>query len=320
MKRRFLLTALLALMSAAGVYAQHVNFLIHWEPQAQFAGYYVAMEKGFYKEAGLDVDLKHWNPNASYSSLDMLSSGQADIGTNLLMQGLIETMSNHLDVADVLQTSQKSGLLLVSHYDLTKVDLKKLSGKRVGRWKAGFGQEADMFVKKYGVNVEWIYFNTGINIFVSKAIDATLCYSYSEYLDLLLAVGEIPQSHIARFADHGYNFPEDAIFANKTYLKTNKAAVDKFVAASKKGWNYAARHPEEALDIVMKYIQDNNYHKNRVQQKMMLEEVLRLQINPDTSKRDFAPLKASVFNKLISELNGIGAVNGTLKYEEFVIR
>lgn len=316
--KKSILAVLIALSSALGCFAQKVNFLIHWEPQAQFAGYYVAMEKGFYKELGLDVNLRQWNTNSTYSPFDMLSSGQVDLATNLLMQGLIETINNKLDVAEVLQLSQNSALMLVSRHDLTHVDLKKVNGKRVGRWKSGFGQEADMFVKKHGLEVEWVYFNSGINLFVSKAIDATLCYSYSEYLDLLLAMGEIPKTHVARFADHGYNFPEDALFANKSFLLTKKPLVDKFIAATKKGWAYAAQHPDEALDCVMKYIEENNYHKNRVQQKMMLDETLRLQVNPETSKRDFAPLKASVFNKMTGELKSIGAICETIKYEDFV--
>lgn len=314
-------TIIILLAFFAGItsgFAQKVNFLINWEPQAQFAGYYVAMEKGFYKEAGLKVNLSHWNPNSSVSPLDMLSSGQADLATIMLLQGMIETVNNKLDIADVLQVSQRSSLLLVSHEDLTKIDLRKVKGKRVGRWKSGFGQEADMFVKKYGVDVEWVYFNSGINLFVSRAVDATLCYSFSEYLDLKMAMGDIPNSRVARFSDHGYDFPEDAVFANKTFLKTNREVVDKFVAASKKGWIYASKHPEEALDIVMKYIKDNNYHKNRAHQKLMLEEILKLQINPDTSKRDFAPLRASVFNKMLNELRNNGMVSGTVKYEEFV--
>lgn len=316
--RRVLLIALAMIAAVPSALSQRINFLLNWEPQAQFAGYYVAMEKGFYREAGLDVNLNHWSPNASGSPLDALSTGQADIATSMLLQGFIETVNNGLDIANVLLVSQRGALRFVSHHDLTKVDLKRVSGIRVGRWKSGFGQEADMFVSKYGIDVEWVYFNSGVNLFVSRAIDATLCYSFSEFIDLELAMGDIPPNNILNFADIGYDFPQDAVFANKTFLNTNRSVVDKFLQASRKGWAYAASHTEETLDIVMKFIRENNYHKNRVHQKMMLEETLNLQVNPETGKRDFAPLRASVFNRMKNGSASIGLIEGTVKYEGFV--
>lgn len=316
--KKTVLFAFALLASISSGFSQKVNFLVNWEPQAQFAGYYVAIEKGFYDEEGLEVNLKHWSPNETGSPLDNLSMGEADICTSMLLQGFIETVNNNLDIANVSLSSQRSALVLVSHHNLTKINLKKVTGSRVGRWKSGFGQEADMLARKYGINWEWVYFNSGVNLFISKAIDATLCYSFSEFIDLKMAMGDIPENNVVRFANIGYDFPQDALFANKTFLAANRSVVDKFLQASRKGWAYAESHKEEALDIVMKYILANNYHKNRVQQKLMLEEVLRLQINPETGKRDFAPLKASTFNKMKNESSSIGLISGTIKYEDFV--
>lgn len=316
--KKTVLFAFALLMSISSGFSQKVNFLVNWEPQAQFAGYYVALDKGFYAEAGLEVDMKHWSPNAAGSPLDALSTGMADIATSMLLQGFIETVNNNLDIANIFLSSQRSAMILVSHSDLTNVDLKKVTGSRVGRWKSGFGQEADMLVKKYGINWEWVYFNSGVNLFISKAIDATLCYSFSEFIDLKMAMGDIPENNVVRFANIGYDFPQDALFANRTFLETKRSVVDKFLQASRKGWIYAASHEEETLDIVMKYIKANNYHKNRIQQKLMLEEILKLQINPETGKRDFAPLKASTFNKMKNESSSIGLISGTIKYEDFV--
>lgn len=295
-----------------------INFLIHWNPQSQFAGYYMAIEKGYYKEAGLDVNLQHLSTNSSYSALDLTGRGQADLCTGLLTQSLIDRESYGIDIYNVLQTSQNSGLMYVSHNDLTKKSVNDFNNVKIGRWKAGFGEAADMYCKDNNISPQWIYFNSGIDLFVSKAIDATLCYSYSEYLSLLLAVGEIPENCQMRLSDAGYNFPDDAVFANGAFYRKNKNEVDRFIYATKKGWEYARKHPQEAVQVVMKYAAEDNYSTNVAMQTLMLEEVLRLQVNTNSGVADFAPVSRADFNKLVNKLIEIGKITNPVNYGDFI--
>ena len=111
--------------------AQQITFSPQWTPQSQFAGYYAALEKGFYAEEGLDVSIVH--PTASYSSMSMLADGTADIITSELIQAMM-TADDDIKYVNLLQTTQHSTLVLISRAG----DVKKLSdlaGSRIGTWK-----------------------------------------------------------------------------------------------------------------------------------------------------------------------------------------
>lgn len=311
-----ILTFLLLLSSCALSAQEKVTFMPQWTPQAQFAGYYVALEKGFYKELGLDVTIQHISTTTSKSSLENVLDGTVDICTGQLIQGIMRKNKGE-DLINVLQTSQNCSLMCISNEPLKSVS--DISGKRIGRWKSAFGETADMFCQEYGIsNVEWIYFSRGINLFVSKAIDATLCYSYSEYIDILFARGEIPEDNVIEFGKLGFNFPEDAIMTTNSYYESHRDAVEKFKQASIEGWNYARDHKDEALEIVMEYMKKNNIATNRYHQKLMLDEVLRLQVNQESGAADFSHLSESLFSDLNDEMISTGFISDRVNYNDFI--
>ena len=90
-----------------------------------------------------------------------------------------------------------------------------------------------------------------------------------------------------RFCDHGYNVQEDGVYMKRDYYEKHREQAHKFAQASRKGWEWAAQHPEEALDIVMQYVDRENIATNRVMQRLMLKEVLRLQVDRESKKREF---------------------------------
>lgn len=310
-------TAALLLLAAAYAQAQEkVTFMPQWTAQAQFAGYYVAQEKGFYADAGLKVTIQHVSTSTSKSSLEHVLDGSVDICTGQLIQGMIYRDKGK-DLINVLQTSQNCSLMCVFNKPFS--DINDMDGMRIARWKAGFGETADLFCQEYGFkNIEWIYFASGINLFVSKAVDATLCYSYSEYLDLLFARGEIPAGNVLEFGKFGFNVPEDAIMTTERYYNEHKEAVDKFKEASIRGWNYAREHPEEAIDIVMDYARSNNITTNRIHQKLMLEKVLEQQVNHDSGTADFQHMSKEMFQNLNEEMAGIGFISNYVNYSDFL--
>ena len=160
-------------------------------------------------------------------------------------------------------------------------------GAKVGIWSVGFGQLAICMSIKDHLNYEWIRFAQNVNLFISGALDATLAMSYNEYYQLVQAGMEMTDKNVYRFCDHGYNVQEDGVYMNRDYYEKHKDQARRFAEASKKGWEWAAAHPEEALDIVMQYVDRDHIATNRVMQRLMLKEVLRLQVDRESKKREF---------------------------------
>lgn len=309
------ITAILLFAAALAQAQEKVTFMPQWTAQTQFAGYYVAFVKGYYADAGLDVTIQHVTSSSSKSAIEHVLDGTVDICTGQLIQGIIYRDRGH-DLVNVLQTSQNCSLMCVSNKPFNSIN--DMNGMRIARWKSGYGETADLFCKEYGFDIEWIYFANGINLFVSKAIDATLCYSYSEYIDILFAQGRIPPENVLEFGKLGFNYPEDAIMTTGSYYTRHKDTVDKFKQASIRGWNYAREHPEETVDIVMEFVRQNNIKTNRLHQKLMLEEVLKNQINAGTGRMDFRHMSKEMFQNLNDEMVGIGFISKNVNYSDFL--
>jgi NitT/TauT family transport system substrate-binding protein len=126
-------------------------------------------------------------------------------------------------------------------------------------------------------------------------VDATLAMSYNEYLQIKVSGHE--NKPVVRISDTEYDFPEDGVYVTTDFYRKNKDKVNAFVEASKRGWKYAHEHPEEALDIVMKWIEKEQVHTNRLHQQWMLEEILRLQCKKGQEKPTFE-LDAQTVDKL----------------------
>lgn len=257
---------------------QKVRVTPHWMPQCQFAGIYMAKEKGFYEEVGLDVEIIH--PSAGVSSIDMLRNGQTDIITSQFMEALIGCDSG-VNLVNILQTSEHNSLYILCREPLGSV--KDLNHKKIGRWSAGFMELAMAFISGYGLEVEWVPFLNNIALYISGAIDATLCMGYNEFFQLKMSGTPITDKQIIKFRDLGYDVPEDGFYTLRSYCTSHSDVVAHFVEATRKGWLWVhdSSHWEETVDYVMKLVQENNLPTNRVNQQFMLEEILRLQQNND---------------------------------------
>ena len=262
-------------------HAQRIVFTPQWTAQSQFAGYYVAQEKGFYKDAGVEVDFQH--PSVSYSALYRLMEGSSDIITQQLTQAMI-AIDQGIPMAHVLQTSQQNGLVVVGRSDSIQ-SLKDLRKKKVGVWKAGFGELAYIMDKELDLRIKWIPFLEGTHLFVSGVIDATLGMSYNEYLKIKLS-GYEDKTPI-RLTGTDYDFPEDGLYVSLDFYNRYPEKVKAFVEASRRGWEWAHEHPDETLDIVMQWTEKEEVHTNRIFQRWMLEEILRLQCEKGENKPSF---------------------------------
>ena len=256
-------------------------FTPQWTAQAQFAGYYVAEVKGFYREAGIKVQIVH--PSATQPAMSRLRENRCQATTLQLCQAL-EIVGDGMPLVNILQTSMNNAMVIVAAKD---EDPLKHKGARVGIWSVGFGQLAICMSIMDHLNYEFIRFAQNVNLFVSGALDATLAMSYNEYYQLIQAGIKVTDKNVYRFCDHGYNVQEDGVYMRRDYYEKHREQAQKFAQASRKGWEWAAQHPEETLDIVMQYVDRENIATNRIMQRLMLKEVLRLQIDRESKKREF---------------------------------
>lgn len=256
-------------------------FTPQWTAQAQFAGYYVAEFKGFYKEAGVDVRIEH--PSATQSAINLLRRNKCQATTLQLCQAM-EIVDSGIPLVNILQTSMNNAMVIVSARGR---DPLKHKGAKVGIWNVDFGQLAVCMSIKDNLDYEWVRFAQNMNLFIAGALDATLAMSYNEYWQLVQAGMEINEENVYRFCDHGYNVQEDGVYVTREFYKKHPEQARSFAEASRRGWEWAAEHPEETLDIVMDYVDRENIATNRTMQSLMLQEVLRLQTDRESGRREF---------------------------------
>lgn len=288
-----------------------IVFTPQWTAQAQFAGYYVAEAKGFYREAGVKVKIEH--PSATQPAMSRLRNNLCQATTLQLCQAM-EIVDGGIPLVNILQTSMNNAMVIVSARNKDPLTQK---GAKVGIWSVDFGQLAICMSIKDHLDYNWIRFAQNVNLFVSGALDATLAMSYNEYYQLVQAGIRMTDTNVYRFCDHGYNVQEDGVYMTRAYYDKHKDQALRFAQASKKGWKWAAEHPQEALDIVMDYVNKNHIATNRVMQRLMLEDVLRLQVDRESKKREFRlrPDMVRLANQLML---GNQMLSREVTYEELI--
>lgn len=299
-----LLFMVLLLLTGLVVNAQHeIVFTPQWTAQAQFAGFYVAEANGYYREAGLNVRIQH--PSASSSCINRLKEGKSQIIT-LQLQSALNFINDGVPLINVMQMLQNNSQMIVSHNPLNNI--QDLKGKKVGCWKAGFSELAYIMDRQFNIGIDWIPFISHVNLYISHAIDATIAQSYNEFFQLKLAGQQFKDNQLIYLADIGLNVPEDGIYVTADYYRKHKTDVDKFTAASKKGWEWAVQHPQEALDIVMEACKKYNVNTNRPAQRWMLQQITQLLVDRKSGKRTYqlTPQSVELVNRLMYD-------NGFLK-------
>ena len=303
--------AMVATSQTAKAQYETMVFTPQWTAQAQFAGYYVAEAKGFYREAGVKVRIEH--PLSTQPAMTRLRNNECQATTLQLCQAL-EIVDGGIPLVNILQTSMNNAMVIVSARDKDPLTQK---GGRVGIWSVGFGQLAICMSIKDHLDYQWVRFAQNVNLFVAGALDATLAMSYNEYYQLVQAGVKMTDKNVYRFCDHGYNVQEDGVYMTRDYYAKHKDQARRFAQASRKGWEWAAQHPDETLDIVMQYVDKNHIATNRVMQKLMLEDVLRLQVDRESKKREFRlrPDMVRQASRLMVENQMLGR---EVTYEELV--
>lgn len=293
--------------------AQPIILTPKWTAQAQFTGYYVAEKMGFYKEEGLDVQVRH--PSISESSFSYLKSGRSQAVVMNLSYALTEWAAG-AKVVNVMQTSQENSLMLISHSPLKNIS--SLQNRKIAVWNHLSQELLEKLTNHYKLQVEWIRFNSGVNLFLSGAVDICLVGSYNELPQLAECGMKIAPTNIMRFADYGYNLPEDGLYVTEEFYLQHPETVRKLVRASIRGWMWANKNREQALDIVMEVVRKHTIGTNRYHQRKMLEEVLRLQTDKQGGERTYRLSQERFIHAVKILLPENVQKHNSTRYEDFV--
>jgi NitT/TauT family transport system substrate-binding protein len=237
-----------------------VTLQLQWVAQAQFAGYYAAVDQGYYEEEGLDVTIAEGG--ADIVPQDVLASGDVDYAISWVPKvlGSIEQGAN---ITNVAQIFERSATTQISFKDQNITGPADLAGKNVGSW--GYGNEWELFagMQKSGVEVGDITLVQqafDMNAFLAGDIDAAQAMTYNEYAQVLETInpdtGELYQPddlNVIDWNEEGTAMLQDAIWANADKLADDEDYADQtvdFIKASIRGWIYAAENPEDAATIV----------------------------------------------------------------------
>ncbi|WP_019586030.1 ABC transporter substrate-binding protein [Deinococcus apachensis] len=274
MKHSKLTAAVTAVLAAAllapGAHAQKlvpVKVQLKWFPQAQFAGFFVAQAKGYYKAEGLDVQFL---PTGDQSPIQTVATGTADFGTTWITD-LLTARAQGIPVVHIAQLFQKSGYTLVALKSSNITKPQDFKGKRVGVWPSGNEYPAVALLKKYGMttsldstvsnpSVQAVTYPFDPSIVFPDKVDLVSAMTYNE-IDQIVGLGySLDKLRIFRTADYGINLLEDLMFTTDRTLKTanfkgsgqsGQQIAAKLVRATLKGWNYAVTHQAEAVNIVL---------------------------------------------------------------------
>ncbi|MEI7787599.1 MAG: ABC transporter substrate-binding protein [Chlorobiaceae bacterium] len=290
----------------AGTSLKKASLIPLWSPQSQFAGYYVALDKGIYARHGIDLTIL--KGGAGHSPAQSLKNGQADFAVLWLTTALHHRFAG-TKLVNVSQIIQRSSMMLISRKSSGIRTLEDMKGKKVGLWGEELSIPPRTLFAQRGIKVREIPLSHTVNLFLRGGIDVTSAMWYNEYHVILNAGVDPDQLNAVFLSEQGMKFPEDGLYTLEQTINKDPALVNAFVKASLEGWQYAFAHPDEALDIVIKYMHQAQVPANRIHQKWMLDRMRDL-VEPVSGKGSFGTL-----NRLDYE-----AVGGAMQREGLIKR
>lgn len=293
-----------------------VTFIPQWEPQAQFAGYFCALQRGFYRARGLDVTILRGGPTRPPSR--MLVEGKADFGTLFLGKAIIDRASGE-PLVNLAQMVRKGSLLLIAKKGRGISAPKDLHGKRVSMWGDEFRIQPRMFFAKHEVGVVSVPQGFTVDLFLRDGVDAASAMRYNEYHAVLNSGWNPEELTVFDMAEAGLDFPEDGLYCLESFWREKPEVARAFVEASLEGWLWAFEHEKEALDIVMSYVNGANLPTNRVHQKWMLDH-LREAMLPGGDRAGFGRLDQGAYTAVAAALLKEGLIRSIPDYGEFHVR
>lgn len=295
-----------ATASMSAVAADKLTVQLKWLPQAQFAGYYVAQSKGYYKAEGLDVTIKPGGPDIS--PVQVIAGNGADVVVNWMPDALAAREAG-VPLVNIAQIYNQSGLMLTCKKSSGVSSPKDFKGKTLGVWyggneypflnwmaKLGYKPGTDIKILKQGFNVDPLLQN-------QAACISTM--NYNEYLQVVDA--GVKESDLVTFfyEKEGVASLEDGLYVMQDKLKDPAfvAKMAKFLKATFKGWNDAVKNPAEAAKIVV--ANDMSGSASEKVQQHQMENVAKLITTAGTAKIGY--LEPAAYDRTVKVLLAAGS-------------
>ncbi len=283
MKRKFmtvLLAGAMSLAASAAMAADKLTLQLKWVTQAQFAGYYVAKDKGFYKEENLSVEIKPGGPDIA--PVQVLAGGGADVVLDW-MPSALASREKGVALVNIAQPFKSSGMMLTCRKDSGISSPQDFKGKTLGVWFFGNEYPFLSWMSQLGIPTDGSangvkVLKQGFNVdpILQKQADCVSTMTYNEYWQIIDAGLSADDLVVFKYEDQGVATLEDGIYVLEDKLK-DSAFEDKmvrFVRASMKGWKFAEENPDEAADIVLE--NDASGAQTEKHQKRMMGEIAKL--------------------------------------------
>ncbi|MDO9415003.1 ABC transporter substrate-binding protein [Pararhizobium sp.] len=275
-----LLASAFALAAFQADAAEKVTLQLKWVTQAQFAGYYVAKEKGYYDEEGLDVEIKPGGPDIAPPQV--IAGGGADVIVDW-MPSALATREKGVALVNIAQPFKSSGMMLTCLKESGVATPADFKGKTLGVWFFGNEYPFLSWMSQLGLKTDGgadgvTVLKQGFNVdpLIQKQAACISTMTYNEYWQVIDA-GIKPDDLITfKYEDQGVATLEDGLYVLEDKLKDPvfKEKMVKFVRASMKGWKYAEANPDEAAGIVLE--NDTTGAQTEAHQKRMMSEVAKL--------------------------------------------
>ena len=308
-----LLTSALALLTATAAYAaDEVRLQLQWVTQAQFAGYYVALDKGYYDAEDLDVSILPGGPDIAPPQV--LAGGGADAMLNW-MPSALAARERGLPVVNIAQPFKSSGLMLTCWKDTGITSPADFKGKTIGVWFFGNEYPFLSWMSQEGISTDGgpdgvTVLRQGFNVdpLLQRQADCISTMTYNEYGQVLDAGVAEDELVTFKYENQGVATLEDGIYVLEDNLN-DPAFADKmvrFVRASMKGWKYAEANPGEAAEIVLD--NDETGAQTKAHQVRMMGEIAKLTAGSDGSldpadyERTVATLMAGGSDPVITKM------------------
>lgn len=286
--KKILTAAAMALSMAAlpAWAADPVKLQLKWVTQAQFAGYYVAADKGFYEEEGLDVTILPGGPDIAPEQV--IAGGGADVIVDW-MPAALAARERGLALVNIAQPFKRSGMMLTCWKDTGISKPEDLANHTLGVWFFGNEYPFLSWMSHLGIStdgksengVEVLKQGFNVDPLLQRQADCISTMTYNEYWQVIDA-GVSPDDLITfKYEDYGVATLEDGLYVLEENLK-DPAFVDKmvrFVRASMKGWKWAEENPDEAAMIVLD--NDQTGAQTEKHQKRMMGEIAKLTAGSD---------------------------------------
>ena len=260
--------------------ADKVTIQLKWVTQAQFAGYYVAQDKGYYQAAGLDVTIKPGGPDIAPPQV--IAGGGADVVVDW-MPSALASREKGVALVNIAQIFKKSGMMLTCRNDSGIKSPADFRGKTLGVWFYGNEYPFLSWMSKLGIPTTGgsngvTVLKQGFNVdpILQKQAECISTMTYNEYWQVVDGGLNPSELTVYKYEDQGVALLEDGLYVLEKNLK-NTVFVNKmgrFLKASIKGWKYAGDHPDEAADIVLE--NDDTGAQTEKHQRRMMREVSKL--------------------------------------------